>query len=100
MLKSMVAVRISLDHCAEDNGALRVVPGTHLYGRLDQDAARHLKERNGETVCEVRKASAMVIRPLLLHASSKAVTSRRQRVLHFLFAPAVVGFGLEWQYAV
>lgn len=100
MLMKLVAVRISLDHCAHDNGALRVVPVSHLSGRLDNDAARQLKERYGETLCQVKKASAMVIRPLLLHAPSKVVTSRRRRVLRFLFAPAVAGFGLEWQYAV
>jgi hypothetical protein len=38
----------------------------------------------------------MAMRPLLLHASSKATGSSRRRVLHFLFGPPALPFGLEW----
>ena len=34
MLESMLTVRLHLDDCGEDNGPLRVLPGSHRLGRL------------------------------------------------------------------
>jgi len=95
LLERLVAVRVSLDDCDERNGALRVVAGSHRHGRLDPERARKLRDRFGETVCAVNAGDAMLMRPLLLHASSK-VTSSRRRVLHFVFAPSSPGYGLAW----
>ena len=38
----------------------------------------------------------MLMRPLLLHASSKTAGTSRRRVLHFLFGPRELAFGLVW----
>ncbi|MCC2669694.1 MAG: protein involved in biosynthesis of mitomycin antibiotics/polyketide fumonisin, partial [Armatimonadetes bacterium] len=38
VLGRMVAVRLHLDPCAADNGALRVLPGSHRHGRLSDEA--------------------------------------------------------------
>jgi hypothetical protein len=40
------------------------------------------------------------MKPLLLHASSKATVPNRRRVLHFLFGPKALPLGLSWAYAV
>ncbi len=37
ILEGMLAVRIHLDDCGEDNGPLRVIPGSHRHGRLADD---------------------------------------------------------------
>lgn len=42
----------------------------------------------------------LVMRPLLLHASSKAPGAGLRRVLHFLFAPARASHDLRWQIAI
>lgn len=34
VLENMLAVRIHLDDCGESNGPVRVIPGSHLRGRL------------------------------------------------------------------
>lgn len=47
-------------------------------------------------LCPVAQGAGMAMRPLLLHASSKATGSSRRRVLHFLFGPPALPFGLEW----
>jgi hypothetical protein len=36
------------------------------------------------------------MRPLLLHASSRARLPVRRRILHFLFGPARLPHGLVW----
>ncbi|MGB8698828.1 MAG: phytanoyl-CoA dioxygenase family protein [Thermosynechococcaceae cyanobacterium] len=100
VLADMVAVRLQLDESGPNDGALRVVPGSHLYGRLDDAEVKRLRDNMGEIVCPVPKGAALVIRPLLLHGSSKLTQLHMRRVLHFLFAPPVLPFGLRWAHAV
>lgn len=99
-LDDVLAVRLHLDDCDESNGALRVVPGSHKVGRVGSAEALQLRARLGEVVVPVPKGSAMLMRPLLLHASSKVVSSTPRRVLHFVFAPRSLPEGLRWRIAV
>jgi Phytanoyl-CoA dioxygenase (PhyH) len=96
VLENLVAVRIHIDDCNSDNGALRVVPGSHDRGRISPADIAILKIANGEQLCEVKQGGALVMRPLLLHASSKATSPNRRRVLHFLFGSASLPLGLKW----
>ena len=89
VLQSLVAIRIHLDDTGPENGALQVVPGSHRAGRRSK--ARQVRL--------VPKGGALVMRPLLLHASSKLTTGTR-RVLHFLYGPAQLPDGAEWANAV
>jgi ectoine hydroxylase-related dioxygenase (phytanoyl-CoA dioxygenase family) len=100
LLEKLVAVRLHLDDCGPENGPLRVVPHSHIQGRLDSVAAQRVRSKQVEVVCTLSKGDALLFRPLLLHASSKAKSPSRRRVLHFLFAPAAPGYGLRWQHAV
>ncbi len=100
LLAQLVAVRLHIDECGPENGPLRVVPGSHREGRLAASAARLLRDRVGEVACTVGRGGALILKPLLLHASSKASSPNHRRVLHFLFGPASIGYGLRWQHAV
>lgn len=99
VLREMVVVRFHIDECGLDDGPLRVVPGSHKAGRLSSQAALAERDRIGETLCPVERGGAMLMKPLLLHASSKACGHSRRRVLHFVFAPPLLPFGLKWRYA-
>jgi hypothetical protein len=99
VLDQMVAVRVHLDECGPRNGPLRVISGSHTYGRI-MDNEIDSKKQLGEIVCCVSQGGVLVMRPLLLHASSKASTSSFRRVLHFLFAPATPPEGLRWHHAI
>src|SRR5215470_7409291 len=100
ILESLVAVRVHLDDCEAGAGPLRVVPGSHRQGRLSNCEARRRREANGEVPCLAKRGDALLMRPLLLHASSKATVPSRRRVLHFLFGPAELPHGLRWANAV
>jgi Phytanoyl-CoA dioxygenase (PhyH) len=100
VLENLVAVRIHIDDCSSDNGALRVVPGSHDRGRISPADIATLKIANEERSCEIKQGSALVMRPLLLHASSKASSPNRRRVLHFLFGSASLPLGLQWDKVV
>ena len=37
ILEHMLSVRLHLDNCGEENGALRIIPASHLRGRIPED---------------------------------------------------------------
>ncbi|WP_457337536.1 phytanoyl-CoA dioxygenase family protein [Rhizobacter sp. P5_C2] len=98
-LGQLIAVRVHLDPCTAQDGPLRVIPGTHRLGHIRDDDAIALRTRGPEITLCAAKGDALVIRPLLLHASSKATGTSRRRVLHFLFGPTQPPHGLRWQHA-
>lgn len=100
LLASSLAVRLHLDPCSADDGALRVVPGSHRLGRIEAERVAAIDKRSREVVCEADIGDAILMRPLLLHASSKARAPNGRRVLHFLFAPPEPGCGLSWRAAI
>jgi ectoine hydroxylase-related dioxygenase (phytanoyl-CoA dioxygenase family) len=85
VLETMLAVRIHLDDCDETNGPLRVSPGTHQLGILRSPEIPRCLERHGEQVCCATTGEALLLRPLLLHASSPATVPNHRRVLHLVF---------------
>jgi ectoine hydroxylase-related dioxygenase (phytanoyl-CoA dioxygenase family) len=97
VLERMVTVRIHLDPCPSANGALRIMPGTHKLGRINQnDAPRYVSEDRA-VCCEAEAGAALVMRPLLLHASSPSANPAHRRVLHFDFATGELPAGLDWR---
>jgi ectoine hydroxylase-related dioxygenase (phytanoyl-CoA dioxygenase family) len=79
-LKQIVTIRIHLDDTDETNGALRVVPGSHQKGIYRPENIDWTHEQ--EHSCSVPKGGIMIMRPLLLHASSRSTTDRKRRVIH------------------
>jgi hypothetical protein len=97
LLAGLLAVRLHLDACGDGDGPLRVVPGSHRFGRLDAEKMKSLRSQLGEIECEVETGGMMLMRPLLLHASSRATRpTGRRRVLHFVYGPPEPGYGLRW----
>jgi ectoine hydroxylase-related dioxygenase (phytanoyl-CoA dioxygenase family) len=70
VLATMLALRIHLDDCADDNGPLRVLPGTHRLGVLAADAIASLVAARGSLSLPASRGDLLLMRPLLVHASS------------------------------
>jgi ectoine hydroxylase-related dioxygenase (phytanoyl-CoA dioxygenase family) len=100
VLESVTAVRIHIDACPAESGALRVVPGSHMSGVLAPKDAERLRDCSGEEAVPLPRGGALILKPLLLHASSKARVAVQRRVLHFVFGPRALPLGLEWQHAI
>jgi hypothetical protein len=100
VLRRMIAIRLHLDPCGLDDGPLKLVPCSHNQGRLDDAAITTLREMHGESTCCLEAGGALIMRPLLLHASSKGSGRSRRRVLHFLFGPPELPCGLAWHKAI
>ena len=96
ILNNMLTLRVHLDHADENNGALRVLPGTHRHGRLDANQIQRWKETESVVTCSVRRGGVMVMRPLLLHSSLRALEPEHRRVLHFEYSSVELPTGLEW----
>jgi ectoine hydroxylase-related dioxygenase (phytanoyl-CoA dioxygenase family) len=97
ILERMLSVRLHLDPADETNGALWVSPGSHRFGRLSASEAAVAAERNGKHLCVVRTGDALLLRPLILHASRKATSLMPRRVIHLEFAAeALLPEPLAW----
>lgn len=96
ILAEMITVRLHLDECGADNGALRVIPGSHRQGELDMAQINHWTDARESVTCEVPRGGAVVMRPLLLHSSSPARMPSHRRVLHIEYAASELPNGLKW----
>lgn len=79
-LERTLTVRLHLDKTDGTNGALRVIPGSHRDG-----IRRDLLPTEQEVICEVPSGAAMLMRPLLFHASRRSSSNQLRRVLHLEF---------------
>jgi hypothetical protein len=95
-LARIVALRVSLDPSTDANGPLRVLPGTHTHGLLDDAAVEGYARAVAPVSCTVGAGGVVAMRPLVLHASSKSTSEARRRVLHIEYAAATnFGPGLD-----
>jgi hypothetical protein len=96
VLEDMLTLRLHLDDCDDDNGALRVIPGSHCDGFLSAERIRELTARETPVVCDAQVGDVLVMRPLLLHGSSPARLPSHRRVVHLEFATEPLPHGLVW----
>lgn len=85
-LSQVVALRVSLDDSTFENGPLRVLPRTHTLGVLSDDSVHEIATRANPVDCAVPKGGVLIMRPLLIHASSKSQSETPRRVLHIEYA--------------
>lgn len=94
VLQDNFTIRIHLDDADEYNGALKVVPGSHLKGIYRPDTINWQEET--ETVCPVKAGGIMIMRPLLLHASNRTTNHKKRRVVHIEFSRTELPEEIEW----
>lgn len=62
LLERMVTMRLHLDDCPAENGALRVIPGSHEKGQLARDAIQTMAAGPVETIT-AKAGDALFMRP-------------------------------------
>jgi hypothetical protein len=85
-LEKVIALRVHLDDSKLDNGPLRILPTTHTKGVLTDDEILSLAAQTESLDCLMPKGGIIAMRPLVIHASSKAQTETPRRVLHIEYA--------------
>jgi hypothetical protein len=96
ILERMLTLRLHLDPCMEDNGPLRVLPGSHKAGRLREEDIAHWRVGRRPVTCLAQRGEVLAMRPLLLHSSSAAQSPAHRRVVHIEYAGVALGHKLEW----
>ena len=94
ILQNTITARIHLDDTGEMNGALKVIPKSHLKGiyRPEEiDWSREIAQ-----LCEVEKGGVMLMKPLTFHASGKTGNKMPRRVLHLEFCNQELAEPLKW----
>jgi ectoine hydroxylase-related dioxygenase (phytanoyl-CoA dioxygenase family) len=94
ILEDNFTIRIHLDDTDEYNGALKVIPQSHLKGVYRPEKIDWSNEK--EIVCNVRKGGIMIMKPLLLHASNRTTNNNKRRVIHIEFSNRTLADGIEW----
>ena len=94
LLENITTIRIHLDDTDENNGALRVIPKSHLKNIYRPETIDWSKET--ETTCCVEKGGVMFMKPLTLHSSSRTTNNKKRRVIHIEFSTMELTTGLEW----
>ncbi|HEX4796850.1 MAG TPA: phytanoyl-CoA dioxygenase family protein [Humisphaera sp.] len=97
ILQNMLTIRLHLDDCLVDNGPLLVIPGSHEHGVLTPAQIAQWRSNHKPRMCEVSRGGALLIRPLLLHASSAATNPAHRRVIHLEYSADDLPGGLEWE---
>jgi hypothetical protein len=93
ILKRMLTLRIHLDDVNDENGPLRVIPGSHVSCESEG-----LGVNQAVTVYAI-EGDVLAMRPLISHSSGASVegTTRHRRILHLEFAASdVLPDGYQW----
>lgn len=93
VLHQMLTLRIHLDDVTDENGPLRVIPGSHAGCESDG-----IGIDNAVTIHAIA-GDVLVMRPLISHASGNSLegTMRHRRILHLEFAATeLLPDGYEW----
>ena len=92
LLEDMLTARIHLDNVTDENGPLKVVPGSHREGKS-------LRLDGPVVTLHAAAGDVLLIRPLVAHCSNRSLddTARHRRILHLEFAATpTLPDGYEW----
>lgn len=96
ILQNIVTIRIHLDDCTEENGALRVVPKSHLEG-IVKIGNQIASLKAAAQICEIQAGGILLMKPLTFHASKRTNNNLSRRVIHLEFCNIDLPKGMEWQ---
>lgn len=95
ILENIITIRIHLDDCTRQNGALRVIKKSHLNGVVEIKEWIKTKEKD-VSICEVEKGGVLIMKPLILHSSRRVENKMKRRVIHIEFTDQELPNGLSW----
>jgi ectoine hydroxylase-related dioxygenase (phytanoyl-CoA dioxygenase family) len=94
ILENNYTLRIHLDHTDAQNGALKVIRGSHKNPNINKSInSQYMKE---EIICPVQQGGIMIMKPLLMHASSKSLNGKQRRVIHLELSNCDLPEKLSW----
>ncbi|MGM9477867.1 phytanoyl-CoA dioxygenase family protein [Pedobacter sp. GSP4] len=94
LLTGNFTIRIHLDDTNVENGALKVIPDSHSKGIYRPETINWDTET--ELTCTVARGGVMIMKPLLLHSSSRTTNHKKRRVIHLEFSNQPLPEELQW----
>jgi|GEM_PF-5756574 len=89
---NLTVARVALDRDTTTSGCLRVLPGSHKWGRVSGGEGGRLGGHAG-TAIELEPGDVAFFNPLLMHRADENRTSSQRRVVHIYYRP--VGMPLQ-----
>ena len=96
VLDQMITFRLHLDPANDENGCLKVIPSSHENGILKQKQIDKIVSEKDHVSCVVNAGDAVIMRPHILHASSKAIVLDHRRIVHVEFSSFELPVGICW----
>ncbi|MFL0093861.1 phytanoyl-CoA dioxygenase family protein [Tenacibaculum maritimum] len=85
VLEKNITFRIYLEEAKAIHGALRVLPNRHIKGKIRIEESFKKEVFGTETPCTIQAGGVMLMKLLLLHASSKSIAEKERRSIHLEF---------------
>lgn len=96
VLEQMVSLRVHLDACPVNNGAIKFVAGSHRQGIMEWDQVAQCRDNQQQNICPAERGDVIAMRPLILHSSSTSDMAEHRRVLHLEYASVSLPPGMRW----
>ena len=96
VLNQMVTFRLHLDEANENNGCLKVIPRSHELGILSQQELTEAVNNQEPYLCEANEGDLLLMKPHILHSSSKSIKPGHRRVVHVEYSNYQLPENLSW----
>ena len=96
VLQDMITFRIHLDNTDEANGCLKVIPNSHRLGILNKRDLDKVVNESKTHICKTKSGDLLIMRPHLLHSSSKGSSPSHRRIVHVEYSSFQLPMGLTW----
>lgn len=96
-MENIVTVRINLDESNQENGTLKLIPKTHNLGILKPEQIKSIIKQKKPIFCNLNQGDVLIMKPLILHSSTKAIKPINRRVIHLEYSDYQLPKGLEWK---
>lgn len=94
ILENITTIRIHLDDTDAHNGALKVIPGSHLKKIYRPETIDWSVEQAVD--CPVKQGGIMFMKPLTLHSSGRSTNQKKRRVIHIELSGLELPGNLLW----
>jgi hypothetical protein len=99
ILQGMLALRLFVDDCVEDDGPLEVAVGFHRYGRVPASEASDIARKSDIFTATGRAGDVLAMKSLAIHRAERAALPTRRGTLHVDYAVVDLPAPLEWALA-
>ncbi|MGX7894892.1 phytanoyl-CoA dioxygenase family protein [Tsuneonella sp. HG222] len=97
VLANMLTIRVHVDPVDETNAPLLVALGSHRFGLIPEDAIGAALGRCTLESCLAKAGDVWIYATPILHASNRAESGRRRRVLQVDYSAQELPEPLEWR---